>query len=429
MTDRLRLLIVSYYYQPTPSVGSVRVGGLTKYLPGFGWQTTVVTPRREGRVEPNQRVVETDDADLSTGIKRVLGLRPDAALKDAVSGTSSPSTGGGARSRAIDLVKSLVAVPDTNRGWIRIATRAARQALAQQHFDAILTTSPPPSVHLVGSRLARASGLPWVADLRDLWSQDHNSTAPGWRRHLDRALERRTFRSAAALVTVSQPLAGNLRTLHPKAAVHSIINGFDPNELRVNEELAPRFTLTHTGTFYQGRRDPTTLFEAVANLVSDGRIPREQLCIRLFARHEPWVAHLAEAHGISDIVELLPWGSRKLAVKAQHRSHGLLLLHWGGRAERGVYTGKVFEYLAARRPILMIGGGDGVLKDLLEETGAGVYVNDRHGLESTLHGWWRQYQRTGAVAWQGREEVVDRYSHIRMAGEFAEVLNNVCRHR
>ena len=426
MTGAHRLLVVSYYYHPTPSVGSVRVGGLVKYLPDFGWRATVVTPRRPGRNDLDQPLAETEDADLGTGLKRLLGVQPEVALKDAISGSSSPTAGLGLRTRAIDLVRSIVAVPDTNRGWIPIAARAGRQLLAQQPFDAILTTSPPPSVHLVGSRLVRSSGLPWVADLRDLWSLDHNSTAPRWRRGFDRILERRTFQTASALVAVSEPLAADLQPLHPDTTVRSILNGYDPDETGPADRLDDRFTLTHTGTFYQGRRDPTLLFKALANLVASDSIDRQRVRIRLYARHESWVGHLAETLDVADMVELLPWGSRDAALRAQHEAQVLLLLHWGGERERGVYTGKVFEYLAARRPIVMIGGGAGVLHDLLEETGAGVHVTGQNSLEGVLLDLWREFEANGAVAWRGREEMLARYSHRRMAREFAELLDEVC---
>ncbi len=170
------------------------------------------------------------------------------------------------------------------------------------------------------------------------------------------------------------------------------------------------------------------LFSAVSSLVESGRIPRDQLRIRLYARHEPWVRHLADTHGVADIVGLLPWGTREAALRAQQESQVLLLLHWGGERERGVYTGKVFEYLAARRPIVMIGGGQGVLHDLLEETGAGVHVTDQTSLEGVLLDLWREFKTNGAVAWQGREEMLARYSHRRMAREFAELLDEVCGH-
>ncbi|MBW2524321.1 MAG: glycosyltransferase [Deltaproteobacteria bacterium] len=421
-----RLLAFSYYYPPTASVGSVRIAALAKRLPQHGWDVTVVTPRREGRTAEPGTVVETEDSDLAAGFKRMLGLRPDAALKDAISGSASPaSRRGGLRSGALELIKGVLAVPDANRGWIRIAERAAVERLERERFDAILSTSPPPSAHVAASRVAGRSGLPWVADLRDLWSQDHNSTAPEWRRRIDQRLEARIFRLAAALVTVSDPLARQLRQLHPTLPVRTILNGFDPDEVGMADRLTADLTLTHTGTFYQGRRDPTVLFESLAALVGDGRIPRDRIRVRLFARHEPWVAALVRQHGLDDVVELLDWTARREALRVQQESQVLLLLHWGGRREEGVYTGKVFEYLAARRPILMIGGGPGVLHDLLVETGAGVHVTDRASLERQLVAWWQELAEHGSVCWRGRADLLDRYSHDRMAAEFAELLDTM----
>jgi glycosyltransferase involved in cell wall biosynthesis len=420
-----RLLLVSYYFPPTPSVGSVRVGGLAKYLPEHGWEVTVVTPRRRGRNDQAGRVLETADADLGAGLKRLLGVPSDAALKDAIAGTASPADRPGS-ARLVELAKALVAIPDTNRGWIPIAARAGSRRAAAERFDAILSSSPPASAHLAARRIAAQARLPWVADLRDLWSQDHNSIAPAWRRWLDRRLECRTFRGAAALVTVSEPLARELRSLHPALPVRAILNGFDPEEVGLTDRLTPEFTLTHTGTFYQGRRDPSLLFDTLARLLAEGRLPRDRVRIRLFARHEPWVAALVRRHGLEDVVELLAWTSRRDALRAQQESQVLLLLHWGGPREEGVFTGKVFEYLAARRPVLMIGGGPGVLSNLLAATGAGVHVTDSAALERQLEAWWREHAERGSVAWRGREELIDGYSHRRMAREFAGLLDEVC---
>lgn len=424
MSDRT-VLILTYHFPPTPSVGTVRMGGLTRYLPEFGWSTVVVTPRA-GRVDPPQWLVETGDADIAAAVKGRLGIRRDVALKDAVAGPGPPVQRARLRSWLIEQAKALVAIPDANRGWIRIAERAGLAALAERRCDALLTTSPPPSAHLAGRRVAVRSGLPWIADLRDLWSDDRNSLAPRWRRWIDRRLEARTLSRASTLVTVSEPLAEELRRLHPAIPARSVLNGYDPDEVGLAARLTPDLTLTHTGTFYQGRRDPTMLFEALASLIGDGRIPRDRVRVRLFARHEPWVAALIRQHALEDVVELRDWTHRREALRVQQESQVLLLLHWGGERERGVYTGKVFEYLAARRPILMVGGGPGVLDDLLAETGAGVHVTDRASLERQLLAWWRELAEHGSVGWRGHADRIERYSHRRMAREFADLLEQVC---
>ncbi len=425
-----RLLLLSYYYPPTPSVGGVRAAGLAKYLPRFGWEATVVTPAVAGRTAAATpaSLVETEDRDTARRLKQLFGLQPDAALKDLAAGAGpAPPAARRGRSAAIELVKALVAFPDAHRAWARLAADAAVRAAAgaprERGFDAILATSPPHSVHLGAARAARAAGLPWIADLRDLWSADHNSAAPAWRRRLESRLERRTFATASALVTVSEPLAAELRALYPATPAHAIPNGFDPALRGLAPGPSPDFVLTHTGTFYQGRRDPTLLFDALAALLAAGRLPRDRVKLRLYAKHEPWVAAMAEARGLAGVVEVLPWAPREEALRAQQESQGLLLLHWGGEREAGVFTGKIFEYLAARRPILLVGGDEGVLADLLRETGAGIRATTQPEVEAALAGWWAEYARDGAVRWRGDDAAVDRYSQVRMAEHFAKVLD------
>ncbi len=421
-----KVLILSYYFAPTPSAGAVRMGALVKYLPPEGWQTTVLTPRHQGQRPETADIVETDDADMAVTVKRILGLDSGAALKDLVAGDAkAPGTGLRLKARLIDTLKGLVAFPDTNRGWISIATESARVATAEQSFDLVLTTSPPPSAHVAGRRIKTGSDLPWVADLRDLWSDDRFSTAPGWRRAIDRRHEQRTLCRADALVTVSEPLAEELRTLHPGVPTHTVLNGFDPDLVNPGEPLPNVFTITHTGTYHQGRRDPSLLFEAAGNLIRRGRLPRDRFRIRLFVKHEPWLLTMAEGHGVADLIDLVPWGSHDDAVRAQRRSHALLLLHWGGPREAGVVTAKVFEYLAARRPILVLGGGPGALRDLLDDTGGGLQIASVESLEDQLSAWWEEFERTGTIAWEGHPERIERYSHVRMAREFAAVFESV----
>ena len=402
------------------------MGGLVKYLPSYGWHPTVVTPQHSDRIPLPQHIVETNDADMAVTIKRALGLNSGAALKDLVGpGATSPSTGLRLKARLIDTFKGVFAFPDTNRGWISIAAAAARHALSEQDFDLVLTTSPPPSAHVAGRRIKASTHLPWVADLRDLWSDDRYSTAPGWRRALDRRFEKRTLADADALVTVSEPLASELRQLHPDVPTHTILNGFDPDLVNPGEPLPDVLTLTHTGTYHQGRRDPSLLFQAVGNLVRRGSISRDRFRIRLFVKHEPWLSAMAEKYGVTDLVDLVPWGSFEDALKAQRRSHVLLLLHWGGPREAGVVTAKVFEYLAAQRPILVLGGGPGALRDLLDDTGGGRQITSVDELEKQLSTWWNEFERTGTIAWNGDPQRIESYSHIRMAREFADVFETL----
>jgi glycosyltransferase involved in cell wall biosynthesis len=426
--SRRRVLLACYHFPPVASVGSVRVGALAKYLPRHGWDVTVVTPARPEREPGPYEIVETEDADRARSAKRLLGLRGDLALKDQVGAhLGSPSFAARWRSHAIEAAKAIVAFPDAHRGFARLAARAAKSAARRVPLDAVLTSSPPVSAHLAGARIGRDLGLPWIADLRDLWTDDHNSTAPGWRRLLERRLERRTLGRASALVTVSAPLAETLGAAYPELPIHTILNGFDPELARPAGRLSREFTICHTGTFYQGRRDPTPLLDALVSLFARGRIDRRAVRVRLLSRAEPWLAREVASRGLADVVSLEPWVAWRDALDAQREAQVLLLLHWGGPAERGVYTGKVFEYLAARRPILMVGGGDGVLSDLLAQTRAGVHVRDAPSLEHQLAQAWDEFRSTGEVRYHGDPSRIERYSHDRMAREFARALEAALR--
>jgi glycosyltransferase involved in cell wall biosynthesis len=425
--SRRRVLIASYYFPPVASVGSVRAGALAKYLPQHGWDVTIVTPRRPERRTPGPEILETEDADSAIAIKRRLGLNPGLAIRDQLGPPpASSSVGNRFRSMAVEAAKAIVAFPDANRGWVPFAVRAAGRASQQRRFDAVLTTSPPVSAHLAGRRISALLDLPWIADLRDLWSQDHNSTSPPWRRAMDRFLERRTFRHARALVTVSEPLAGQLGQLHTSAKIHTVLNGFDPDLLANNPKLSETFEICHTGTFYQGRRDPSIFFDALTSLLQSGRIDRRRVRVRLFSRQEPWLRREVNRVGLQDVVLLEPWLPWSEALLVQQKAQVLLLLHWGAQAEVGVYTGKIFEYLAAQRPVLMIGGGEGVLSDLLRETRAGVHLGSREEIERQLLVWWEEFERTGVVSYLGDVSRLHRYSHLRMAEEFAGILDSVC---
>jgi glycosyltransferase involved in cell wall biosynthesis len=414
-----RVCIACYWFPPVPSVGSIRVGALARRLPKYGWQPVIVTPAYTGRGDMGYPVHETADADVAVSMKRRAGMKDDLAMKDLVAA-------GSFRSFAIEVGKALFAFPDSNRGWIRYAVEAA---VGAQPFDAVLTSSPPVSAHVAGRKISRRTGAAWIADLRDLWSQDHNSTAPPWRLAMDRRLERKTFRDADALVTVSDPLAGQLRSLHPDAGVHTILNGFDPDLAGLPVRLTDTFTITHTGTVYQGRRNPAPFLEALAALLDSGRIDRARTRVRMFSREEPWLPGLIERFSLDDVVDMRPWVSWEEALAAQRESQVLLLLHWGGKAEEGVYTGKIFEYLAARRPVLLSGGGEGVLSDLVRETGSGVHVRTREEIEKQLTEWWEEFLRNGSVAYRGDDSRLARYSHDRMAEEFAAVLDEACARR
>lgn len=420
-----RVLLVAFAYPPMTDSGAVRAAGLAKYLPSFGWEPLVVTPRTPPGERPAAAVLETDYRDVLGELKARFRLDPNRGLHQQLKLPQAVRPGAPApHTRVIGCIKSLITYPDPTKGWIPFATQAVTEAAGRNSIDAILTTAPPISAHLIGYKLKRALRVPWIADARDLWIGPENQSSAI---HLPmRWLEKKTLSHADGLVTVSEPWANFLRNRHRRVPVFSILNGFDPAELASgSQSLTPCFSITYTGILYQGRRDPTLLFEALQELLAERVIPREELRVRFYCPIEPWLTALVERYGLQDVVELHGVISRAEALKKQKESRLLLLLGMSVASDSGCYPAKVFEYLAARRPILALGGLKGTVTQLMEETQAGAHLFGKPELRACLAEAYRQYREKGDVAYRAKQAAVEQYTQVAMAGRFATLLDSL----
>ncbi len=420
------VLLIAYTYPPCPEIGAIRPAGLAKYLPRFGWEPTVLTVKLPGLRPMWAPVVEAEDEDvlqtwkLRFGLEGGRGLHEQLGLPLAQERNSTL-----VHTKILFAMRYVLTYPDATKGWIPFAMQALEQLKESIKVDAIVTTSPPVSTHLVGRKAKEMFGCPWVADLRDLWSQNL-AQANDVVRLLERPVERRTLRDADALVSVSEPWADRLRACYPDKPVFSITNGFDADDFRPKPQaLTEKFTITYTGRLYEGKRDPTPLFESVQELVRDGILDREAVRIRFYGSIEPWLPVLVRSFGLEDVVELAGTVSREEALRHQRESQVLLMLGWSDPRETGQHTGKAFEYLGARRPILAIGGSRGVVTDLLEQTRTGVHALSKDELKNTLCAWYAEHRHVGRVLYRGDERKLDPYTHEQMASQFAQVLDGV----
>lgn len=426
-----RVLMISYYFPPRPGMASQRILGLAKYLPGHGWEPVVVTPHYPGKKPSGIRMVQTEDPGiLSHRFKRLLGLDPGILIKNRIEGDDEKRNPlRKFLGRLFSGFREIALFPDEEVLWAPIAAREGLRLLSTDGgFDALLSSAGPVSLCLAARYLKRKTGLPWVADLRDLWSQNPYFEFNVIRRVMDRELERWTLREADVLVTTSRPWAETLSRLHPEKRVEVITNGFDPDdavEAGRPQILTRDFTITYTGMLYQGKRDPSLLFRALRELFQDGKMDRNRVKVRFYGPREEFLEHRIEEHGLQGVAEHLGEVSRQESLGRQRESQLLLLLSWNDPRDYGTYTGKVFEYLAARRPILAVGGPGGVVRELLDHTKAGVHCNELEDLKEKLLNFYREYLETGQVSYPGDWGRVEEFSHREMAGRFARILDSL----
>lgn len=420
-----KILLISFYYPPRQSIASVRARGLAKYLPAYGFETTVLTPHLPDREPDTLGVLETPyPGDVTELLQRYLRPRGStntrAAIADKISTLERESWFGPFLIRAL---RGFIEYPDNQRLWRKYAYAAGEKCLQTECYDAILSTSYPVTSHLIAADLKQKFSIPWVADLRDLWTQSHLRPYGGIRRRVDRHLEQSTLTHADAIVTVSQPMACKLGNLHGRE-VFTITNGFDPDEQR-NAKPLDSFSITYTGRIDPIFQDPAPLFEAINFLLTRKVISRQEIAVRFFGNDQSWLERKICAHNLADVVVQCGALPRDRVLEIQSVSQLLLLLDWNDESEKGVYTGKVFEYLAATRPIITIGKAAGVLKDLMENTGAGNYCRNAEETAVILSEAIGQYRANGCVTYRGKAEEINKYSHTEMARKFAEILAGV----
>jgi glycosyltransferase involved in cell wall biosynthesis len=371
------------------------------------------------------RLIETGYRDVLTELKARLGMSRSRGLHDQL-GLSFSTVPGSPRwhTRAIDWIASAITYPDYTKGWLPFGKSALDQLARNEKIDLIITSSPPITTHLLGARAKQIFKCPWIADLRDLWA---GPPSPLTRNaFLQKHLELKTLGLADALVTVSDPWADFLCERYKSKPISCIITGFDAEEEEASTfELTRHFSITYAGGLYAGQRDPTSLFQALQELFQQGLMQREAVRVRFYGPKESWLLALIERYGLQGVVEVNGTIPRDEVLQRQRESQILLLLAMNVATDGGCYPGKLFEYLAARRPIMAIGGLNGATSELLARTGAGAQLFSMEEIRNFLLAAYRQHCDCGSVTYAGISSEIDQYTHQDMARKFGQLLDGL----
>lgn len=400
-----RLLIITYYWPPTGGSGVQRWVKFSKYLPEFGWQPVVYTPENPEQlardeslladVPASAEVIKTHISEPYAAYRRLTGGKPGQEVNPV---NAQQKTW---KQRLSLWIRGNCFIPDPRVGWVRPSVRFLKKYLREHPVDAVVTTGPPQSVHLIGLGLKKALGVRWIADFRDPWTEmfyyKHlGLSAAADRRH--HRLEQSVLDGADLIVSVSPPVAADFQS-KTQTPVVLITNGFDESDFPAEESgsgsapekpftrtgsdvsaaqsdsgagaaAVPPFRLVHTGLF-AADGNPLNLWDALAERCAADPDFRQCLEIRLAGKVDAAITDAIRARGLGDNLVELGYLPHDETVREQ-RAADILLLPLRREPEYAkVLPGKIFEYLAARRPVLGIGQEDGAAAAVLRDAAAG----------------------------------------------------------
>ncbi|MBQ2874062.1 MAG: glycosyltransferase family 4 protein, partial [Bacteroidales bacterium] len=403
-----RVLIISYYWPPTGGSGVQRWVKFAKYLPEEDWQPVIYTPENpeqlavdaslEAEVPSEAEVIRTRITEPYALYKKVL--RRSGHSKEAVEVNPVNAQNKSFLQKAAMWVRGNFFRPDPRCLWIRPSVRYLKKYLEEHPVDLIVTTGPPQSMHMIGLRLAKETGLPWVADFRDPWTKifyfKHLSMTPATERW-HKKMEKAVLDEASAVVAVS-PLVQQEFQAMTDTPVELITNGFDecdfPSEKDTEAYGGPDkdFTITHTGLF-AADGNPTVLWDVLREKYQADDDFRKQLRIKLIGKNDEQILKALKDRGLQEALTDMGYQPHSVAVEQQRKASILILPLRKEPEYKAVLPGKLFEYMASERPVLGIGQPDGAMAMILGEAKTGTVLDwdDKKGISEYIEKCWKMH--------------------------------------
>lgn len=434
-----RVLIISYYWPPTGGSGVQRWVKFAKYLPLEGWQPVIYTPENpeqlavdaslEAEVPAETEIIKTRIIEPYELYKKVL--RRSGHSKEAVEVNPVNAQNKSLLQKAAMWVRGNLFRPDPRCLWIRPSVRFLKKYLEEHPVDLIVSTGPPQSMHMIGLKLARETGLPWITDFRDPWTKifyfKHlamTTTTERWHQKM----EKKVLDEASAVVAVS-PLVQQEFQAMTDTPVELITNGFDecdfPAEKCTDAYGGPDrdFVITHTGLF-AADGNPTVLWDVLAEKCRSDADFAGKLKIKLIGKTDDQILKALKDRGLGDMTIDMGYQPHSIAVEQQREASVLILPLRKEPEYKAVLPGKLFEYLASQRPVLGIGQPDGAMSMILEEARTGIVLDwdDKEGLAGYIDQCWNKHLE-GRLTTEGAD--LSRFTRRSTAHQMADLFENI----
>lgn len=424
-----KVLIITYYWPPSGGAGVQRWLKFAKYLPEFGYQPIIYTPENPEFPALDESLLE----DIPEGIevlkqpiwepynwyRQFLGQKDKKIGAGFVSEKKEP----GLLHKVSVWVRGNFFIPDARKFWIKPSVNYLSKYLEENPVDAIVSTGPPHSMHLIALQLKNRLNVKWIADFRDPWTNIDFYNELMLSQRADKKhhqLENEVLATADRVVTIGYTMTEEMKSLGAKY-VETITNGFDEDDFPETEvELDEEFSISHIGTFSPSRNHPK-FWQAIAELKAENPAFASAFKLRTVGVVDHQVASSIEKYGLSENWERIQYVSHSEVLKYQRSSKVLLVSINNTPNATGILPGKFFEYLASGRPILAVGPKKSDIGTVLSKTQAGIIVerDDLAEIKQAILSLFEEKQDL-----RRDEAEIAKFSRKGLAGRLVEIISS-----
>lgn len=382
ITGKLRkVLIITYYWPPSGGAGVQRWLKFSKYLREYGWEPVIYTPENpeapavdhslENDIPEGITVIKLPIFEPYSAYKRFVGMKPgDKVNAGFLQEKEKP---GRAEGFAVWLRGNFF-IPDARRFWINPSIKYLTKYLKDNPVDAIVSTGPPHSMHLIAMHLNKSFNIPWLADFRDPWTGIdfyHQLKLTSIANKFHHKLEKKVLSTATEVTVISRDMMNEFNGIVERG-YKLVTNGYDEEDISPlpQNQLDNEFTISHIGSLNPAR-NPLILWKVLAEMVKNNPLFANALRIKLVGKVDIGVMKSIEDFGLTEYLTRIEYMPHRDVMHEIQKSQVLLLLINNTPNAKGILTGKIFEYLGSGRPILNIGPEDGDAAAMLTNADAG----------------------------------------------------------
>ena len=373
----MKALIITYYWPPAGGSGVQRWLKFVKYLQDFGIEPIVYTV-------DNANYPKEDDSLISEIPKNITVLKnpifePTDVFFWKQKGVKKKDVANSTNNSLLSFIRGNFFIPDPKIFWVKSSVKFLQNYLKDHPIDVIISTGPPHSMHLIAQKISKKNNIKWIADFRDPWTDlyyNNEFKQLSFAKEKNKKLEKSVLENANCVLTVSHSLKKDFLKTAKNVAV--ITNGFDSEVLQdENVVLDSKFTISYIGLLPK-QSNPVVFFKVLKKLCDANDEFKNDVQLLFVGDISSEVRLEIEKNNLAEITQIKGYVPHKESIEFQKKAQVLLLLIPNVPKSAGILTGKLFEYITAKRPILALGPENGDLAVILQNTNAGVVIDHQN---------------------------------------------------